>query len=186
MIDTTTPTGRFNFRNISSASELERELIKERTQMGFQALARRGEWPNDDPPLGYDRAQDGRLEIVPEEACLVRFIFERYRELKSMPKVAEELNARKQSLRDSEWTPYAVGKVLKNELYTGEYSLAGVEKFIQEYQIIKPDEFEQTTQVRTRFKRQGSSDRPEMSKERKTRLVQNVVDQYIGYLTKES
>ncbi len=183
MIDTTTPTGRFNFRNISSASELERELIKERTQMGLQALAKQGEWPNDNPPLGYERAQDGRLEIMPREACLVRFIFERYREVKSMPKVAEELNARERNIRDSEWTPYAIGKVLKNELYTGEYSVAGVEKFIEEYQIIKPEEFEQTTEVRTRFQRQESAERPDMPKQRKDRLVQNVVDQYLDYLT---
>ena len=183
MIDTTTPTGRFNFRNISSASELERELIKERTQMGLQALAKQGKWPNDDPPLGYERAQDGKLEIVPEEACLVRFIFGRYIEVKSMPKVAEELHARESDIRDSEWTPYAVGKVLKNKLYTGEYAVAGVEKFIEEYQIIKTEDFEQTTEVRTRFQRQESAERPEMAKKRKNQLVQNVVDQYMSYLT---
>ena len=38
-IDTTTPFGKFNFRNIGSAAEPERDLIKERSRMGMKALA---------------------------------------------------------------------------------------------------------------------------------------------------
>jgi len=36
-IDTTTPAGRFVFRTLASAAELERELIRERSKMGMRA-----------------------------------------------------------------------------------------------------------------------------------------------------
>jgi len=91
-IDTTTPAGRFNFRNIASAAEFERDLIKQRTEMGMKAMALEGKWPNDQPPLGYCKCEDDTIEIVEEEADLVRDIFESYVEAKSMPEVARRLN----------------------------------------------------------------------------------------------
>jgi site-specific DNA recombinase len=67
-IDTTTPVGKFNFRNLASASELERDLIKERARMGMHGLAREHKWPNPHPPLGYDKDADHRLRVNKEEA----------------------------------------------------------------------------------------------------------------------
>lgn len=108
-IDTTTPAGRFNFRSIASAAEFERELIKQRTQMGFRALARELKWPNDRPPLGYVKQEDGRLAIVDEEAAVVRRVFVMYREQQSMPQVAHDLNAAGVTTKDgNEWTRRAV------------------------------------------------------------------------------
>jgi len=181
-IDTTTPTGRFNFRNISSASELERELGRQRTQMGFRALAADGKWPNDKPPLGYKRREDGRLEINPSEAELVREIFNRYIELKSMPDVASELNsAGRETKQGNEWTPHTVGEVLKNELYRGEYSVAGVEKHIGEYRIVSDDLYNRVVEIRHRF-RSGASERTKMPEERKQQRIQNIRSQYEKYL----
>lgn len=41
-IDTTTPTGRFQFQVIAAVAELERELIRERVAAGLAAARRRG------------------------------------------------------------------------------------------------------------------------------------------------
>lgn len=182
-IDTTTPTGRFNFRNISSASEFEREMIKQRSQVGLQELANERKWPNDNPPLGYEIKEDGRLEIVPKEAELIREIFNRYIELKSMPDLADELASRENVPdRDREWTPYAVGKILKSEIYVGEYSVAGVEDYVDDYRILDDDLFEQATAVRTRFQNNGEASRGEMPSDRKHQRVQNITEQYATFL----
>ena len=111
-IDTTTPVGRFNFRNIASAAELERELISERAKMGMMAMAMHHKWPNKLPPLGYDKADDGKLKINEREARLVRRIFEMYLEVKSMPQIAFEFNKEGiKTKRGKEWTTTAVKRI---------------------------------------------------------------------------
>ena len=182
-IDTTTATGRFNFRSISSASELERDLIKQRTQMGLQALAMENKWPNNNPPLGYEKREDGKLDIVPQEADLVRWIFGRYIECRSMPALADELTDRQESAdRDVKWSAYAVGQILKNKLYLGHYSVAGVEEFVEEYQIVDEKLFKDVTNVRTRFQQAQKSDRPEMPIDRKEKNIQSITEQYCDFL----
>ncbi|MFD1635067.1 recombinase family protein [Haloplanus ruber] len=182
-IDTTTPTGRFNFRSISSASELERDLIKQRSQMGLRALALEHKWPNDNPPVGYTKQDDGTLEIVEPEAEFVREIFTRYIEVQSMPNLAEELNAQNRlEYRKSKWTPYAVGEILKNQLYIGEYSVAGIHEYVEEYQILPESLFEKVTAVRTRFQSGKESKRQPMSKDRKNRYIKKITTQYSEYL----
>lgn len=182
-IDTTTPTGRFNFRNIASASELERDWIRQRTQMGLRALAEDRKWPNDTPPLGYRKTENGQLEIHQKEAELVRYIFERYIELRSMPELADELSSRTAIVdRDLEWTPYKVSKILKNDLYVGHYTVAEVDKYVEEYQILDDETFERAKKVRTRFQRDAGATRPEMPSDRKKHRIQNVTEQYSTFL----
>lgn len=185
-IDTTTPTGRFNFRNISSASEFERDLNKQRSKMGMKELALEQKWPNDHPPLGYQKRENGRLKIDAEEADTVRKIFDRYVTLRSMPSVAEELNDRGISTKDgSEWTARAVGDLLRNELYIGHYEVAGVDEHVSEYQLLDEELFEEVTAIRTRFQRDTSASRTEMPDERKKTRVQNVGAQFQDFLEQE-
>ncbi len=70
-LDTTTSVGRFNYRNLASVAELEREMIGERARIGLYALAREHKWPNPHPPLGYDKGDDGMLKVNKKEAKLV-------------------------------------------------------------------------------------------------------------------
>jgi len=49
-IDTTSATGRFNFRNLASAAEFERDMIKQRTRIGLNGMAQERKWPNNTPP----------------------------------------------------------------------------------------------------------------------------------------
>lgn len=186
-IDTTTPTGRFNFRNISSASEFERDLNQQRSQMGMRQLALEAKWPNDHPPLGYNKRTDERLEIDPEEATIVRRMFKRYLDLKSMPELAEQLNTEGIRIKKgNSWSPRAVGDVLRNELYTGQYEVAEITKHVNSYQILSETLFERVTSVRTRFKRKDSStNRKEMPQARRERRVEHVVNQFREFLEGE-
>lgn len=182
-IDTTTSAGRFNFRNIASAAEFERDMIQERTQMGLQALAAERKWPNDSPPLGYQRQSDGTLEVVPREAELVQYIFEKYLDIRSMPEVACRLNEADYSTKKGNgWTTKAVGDVLRNELYRGRYSIATVNEYVEEYRIIPETLFEKVTEVRHRFQQSEGEPRGEMTPTRKREHVESVKKQYEAYL----
>lgn len=186
-IDTTTSAGRFNFRNIASAAEFERDMISERTQMGLKALALEKRWPNDRPPVGYRKNVEGRLDIDSEEAELIREIYSRYLHLKSMPQLAHELNDSNRTTEIiREWTPRAVRDVLTNELYTGLYSVADVSKHVPEYQIVPKKQFEQVTKVRHRFKSTSDSRRSPMPQSRKESLVDSVINEYRSYLEEMS
>jgi site-specific DNA recombinase len=184
-IDTTTSAGRFNFRNLASAAEFERDMIRERTRMGHLARAMEGKWPNNSPPLGYE-IHDGRLVVNGSEAVTVRYIFQQYVELRSMPDVALELNQRGEKTRQGkEWCARAVGDILRNRIYIGEYQISGVSKEMSECQILSRDLFVTVTKTRMRFRTSGQS-RSEMPKARKIRNVTQILDQYRRFLNQDT
>lgn len=180
-IDTTSATGRFNFRNIASAAEFERDMIRQRTQMGLNELASGLKWPNDSPPLGYELDSDRKLSIVQQEAELVTKIFERYIEERSMSEVAQYLNDQKiRTQEGGEWTPRAVGDILRNKIYTGTYEVADVSEYVSEYQIIESKTFEEVKSIRHRFQRGGAS-KSSMSDPRKERAISRMREMYQDY-----
>lgn len=181
-LDTTTPAGQFNFRNIANAAEFEREMISQRTKMGHRARASEGKWPNGTPPLGYEIGTDGRLHTVKEEAELVREIFRKYIEMRSMPAVVRWLDDNKCPDPDpKKWTPDAISVILRNQLYLGRYHIGEIEKVIPEYRIICDEQFSEATKARTRF-RSGGGKRNTMEKERKRARMIRMINQYKAWL----
>lgn len=185
-IDTTSATGRFNFRNLASAAEFERDMIQQRTQMGMNELALDQKWPNDSAPLGYELDSEGRLSIVDDEAKLVVEIFERYIEEQSMPEVAKVLNDRGQRTQvGGEWTPRAVGDILRNNIYKGQYEVAEVSERVPEFQIIDDETFEEVCSIRHRFQDDEAS-KSSMSDPRKEQAIERMREMYRSYRTTSS
>jgi site-specific DNA recombinase len=181
-LDTTTSVGRFNFRNLASMAELEREMIGERARIGLHALAKRHKWPNPHPPLGYDRRNDGMLEVNREEAKLVRRIFRMYLRLKSMPQVAFELNKMgKRTKKGKEWNARAVRIVLSNGVYVGRYKVAGVEAYVAEYRILDDETFKRAGETMRRYV-DGHAKRPQMPDERRRTKIEKVFSEYNQFL----
>lgn len=181
-IDTTSATGRFNFRNLASAAEFERDMIKQRTELGMQTLAEDNQWPSKNPPLGYNMTEDNRLTIDETERELVERIFELYMDTKSMPTVASQLNEDGIETRaGGEWKPRAVGDILRNEIYRGWYELSDIAEHVTEYQIIDDDTFQQVTDIRHRFQ-EDSAERPAMPTSRKDAIVEHMREMYLSYL----
>ena len=177
-IDTTTPVGKFNFRNLASAAELERELIKERSKMGMHALARQHKWPNNYPPLGYDKREDGKLNINEGEAKLVTRIFNKYLDFKSMPEVAFRLNEKGiKTKRKNAWSVPSIKKVLDDEIYIGRYRVAGVDDPVEEYRIIEDELFKKAKELRQKRK-----PKPPMPEDRKEATIDRIFDEYLNYL----
>lgn len=177
-IDTTTSFGRFNFRNIASAAEWERDMIKERSRLGMKALAMQHKWPNRLPPLGYDKGKDGRLKINMKEAKLVRYIFKRYKQLKSMPQLAYELNQQGiKTKRAKKWSAASIKNIIDNEIYIGNYTVSDIKATLKEYQIISTRFFHSIQKIKNR----KQHDR-EMPKERKRAAVDRVLNEYLSFL----
>jgi len=182
-LDTTNPVGRFNFRNLASAAELESDLTSQRVKLGMYGLARERKWPNKRPPLGYEKVDDGTLHIDTAEAKLVHEIFEMYIQERSMPQVAFLLNEQGKSTKQSEaWCRQSVGKVLRNELYIGHYQIAGFEADVEEYRILPDDLFGKATATRHRFKHVQT----QMDKSRKGSKAKRIIDEYRAYQNGDS
>jgi len=182
-LDTTSSVGRFNFRNLASVAELEREMIGERARIGLHALAKRHKWPNPHPPIGYNKKKDGMLEVDRKEARLVRRIFEMYLREKSMPQVAFELNKRMIATKNGkEWNARAVRDILTNELYIGKYNVAGVADQVGAYRIVEDRVFERAKEIVRRFEDGNGAKRPPMPEDRRKAKIGRIFNEYFGFL----
>src|SRR4030088_416163 len=81
--NTTSSMGRPTLTVLLSFAQFEHVVIGERVRDKIAASKRKGLWVGGPVPLGY-RCIDKKLEIVPEDAEVVRTIFTRYLELGSM------------------------------------------------------------------------------------------------------
>ena len=76
-----------------SFAQFEREVTGERIRDKIAASKRKGMWMGGTVPHGY-RVEDRKLLIEPTEADDVRYIFNRYLELKSVPALVDDLARR--------------------------------------------------------------------------------------------
>jgi site-specific DNA recombinase len=81
--NTTSSMGRLTLNVLLSFAQFEREVIGERVRDKIAASKRKGIWVGGPVPLGY-RSVEKKLEVVPEEAALVRRIFGDYLRLGSV------------------------------------------------------------------------------------------------------
>jgi len=155
--NTTNSMGRLTLNVLLSFAQFEREVTGERIRDKIAASKQKGMWMGGPVPLGY-RLEDRKLVLEPSEAETVRMIFERYIELRSMPKLVEDMAAK--GVRTKQRT-YRSGKVvggipfgkgmlgnfLKNPLYTGRVK-HNDQIYDGEHEAIIPVElFEQVQQI---------------------------------------
>ncbi len=91
--NTTTSMGRLTLNVLLSFAQFEREVTGERIRDKIAASKKKGLWMGGTVPLGY-RAAGRTLEIVEAEADLVRDIFQRYLELRSVDLLKADLERR--------------------------------------------------------------------------------------------
>lgn len=105
---------------LSGLAESESISISQNSKWAIQKHFINGTFIISYPPYGYINA-DGKMEVVPEEAEIVRTIFNEYINGKGAFLIAKELNERGiPSKRGTIWHPSTVQGVLKNEKYTGD------------------------------------------------------------------
>ena len=124
------PTYNLMVNILGSFAEFERELIADRTRRGRRhKVEGRQQYLGCKAPYGYryipkDTAanKDGYLEIVPEEAVVVRQMFEWVdKEGLSARRVVKRLTAAGAPTRkgDPQWAKSSVLRILRNETYIG-------------------------------------------------------------------
>jgi site-specific DNA recombinase len=133
--NTTSSMGRLTLNVLLSFAQFEREVIGERVRDKIAASKRKGIWVGGPVPLGY-RSVRKKLEIVPDEADLVRKIFAEYLRVGSIGALAMSLNAeglkpKPRQLANGRLLQapcYRVGPLahlLKNRFYVGEVVYRG-------------------------------------------------------------
>lgn len=87
--NTTTSMGRLTLNVLLSFAQFEREVTAERIRDKIAASKKKGMWMGGVVPLGY-RVENRKLIIEPEEAKTVRWLFERYLDVKSVRALVDE------------------------------------------------------------------------------------------------
>lgn len=112
-VDTSTPTGKMILTVMAAVAQLERDVIKERTQTGRRVKASSGGYAYGAPPYGFVSV-DGELVAVPEEQAVIELIKRHRRSGKSLRSVAKYLNESGHRTKwGKEWAATQVSDVLR-------------------------------------------------------------------------
>ncbi len=123
--DTTTPTGKLMFSMIASIGQFERETIVENVKAGMKQRASQGLF-NGGRMLGYysekvaDERIKSKLVIIPEEADIVRMIFDMYINGFGFKKISNKINDFGfRTINGNLFSIYAVRDIVMNPTYAG-------------------------------------------------------------------
>ena len=121
-INTETLTTEMMVSVYSALAQEESISISQNQRMSYQRRMERGEFITCKPPFGYRMPDRKNLEVIPEEAEIVRWIYEAYLNGKSSDKIARELTERNVPTTDGKpfWRQNAVVYILTNEKYVGD------------------------------------------------------------------
>lgn len=120
-VNTSTANGRFFVRMLTVLSQLEIEIVSERTKFGLNGAIKAGHIPGK-CPLGYYRSPDKTLKIDNTTKDIVLRIFELYLEGKSYQTIANILNQEKVLYPQvKKWIDSSVNRIINNKIYMGDY-----------------------------------------------------------------
>ena len=120
-VNTSTANGRFFVRMLTVLSQLEIEIVSERTKFGLNGAIKAGHIPGK-CPLGYYRDKDKTLKIDNTTKDVVLRIFELYLEGKSYQTIANIFNKEKVLYLDEKhWIDSTINRIINNKIYIGDY-----------------------------------------------------------------
>lgn len=121
--DTSTAAGKLMMNVLSSIGEFERETIVENVKMGMKQRARTGKW-NGGIVLGYKSVpiseSETSLKVIPEEAIIVKKIFELYSSGKGLKAICNKLNHEGyKTKKGNMFSTCGIKDILMNPIYIG-------------------------------------------------------------------
>lgn len=120
-VNTSTANGRFFVRMLTVLSQLEIEVVSERTKFGLSGAIKAGHLPGT-CPIGYYRDKDKRIRVDDSTKDIVKRIFNMYLEGKSYYQIACILDEEKVLYPEKEkWKEAAIRKIINNHIYVGDY-----------------------------------------------------------------
>jgi len=154
-MDFSTPIGKVMLANLAAFGQYYSDNISAEVNKGLKERALQGLW-NGPVPLGYS-PEDGKLVAVPEEAQVIKRIFEMYASgTHTDQSIATWLNQtevrpkhrRRRKDRDYLWTHDSVKGILRNQFYVGYVKYKGELFPGQHPQIITQELFDQVQRAR--------------------------------------
>ena len=118
-VNTSTANGRFFVRMLTVLSQLEIEIVSERTKFGLNGAIKLGHIPGQ-RPFGYKSAEDKRMVIDNSTRPYVEKIFDMYLEGKSFQQIANYFKENK-IFSKKNWKDTTIQKIIDNKIYMGDY-----------------------------------------------------------------
>ncbi|MET2829328.1 recombinase family protein [Mesorhizobium shangrilense] len=167
--NTTSSMGRLTLNVLLAFAQFEREVTAERIRDKIAASRRKGMWMGGRVPLGYE-VRDRKLVVNDRDANMVRYLFRRYLELKSVLALADEFNGQQRDETQTElgsqggarrghWSRGKLYYLLSNKLYIGRVK-HHAEHFDGEHEaIIDAEDFDKVQELLAEQspRRRGSS-----------------------------
>ena len=117
-VNTSTANGRFFVRMLTVLSQLEIEIVSERTKFGLNGAIKCGHLPGPSS-LGYKK--DGNKKTIIDETTkpIVERVFNLYLDGKSYQQIANIFNEEK--VLNKNWVDSHIDKIINNRIYMGDY-----------------------------------------------------------------
>ena len=136
-IDTKTLTTELMVSVSGSLAQQESISISANQKISYQRRMERGEFITCSAPYGYRIIDKKNLEIIPEEAVTVQWIFDAYLNGRSAEWIADQLTRRgiENTNTRKPWTAYGIRYILRNEKYVGD--ALGQKKFTKGFPFFR-------------------------------------------------
>ena len=118
-VNTSTANGRFFVRMLTVLSQLELEIVSERTKFGLNGAIKSGHLPGI-VPLGYKKDSNKKTIIDETTRDVVIRVFSMYLEGKSYQQISNTLNEER-VLYPKHWRDTTIMKIIDNKVYMGDY-----------------------------------------------------------------
>ncbi|MGV2939306.1 recombinase family protein [Mesobacillus sp. LC4] len=126
--DTSTPIGKLVVQLMASIAEMERNTLSENVKLGMTQRAKEGNW-NGGVVFGYDSVEK-ELVINPDEAKIVKHIFQLYADGKGLKAITNHLNkAGYRTKRNRHFSINGIATILDNHIYIGKIRWLQVENW---------------------------------------------------------
>lgn len=121
-INTLNMTSEFMIALYGSFAQAESESISKNVTWGVEKSFREGKVRYNYHNLyGYMKGEDGKPEIVPEQAKIIKHIYDLYLDGLSMKRIANQLNEMLiPTKQNGKWTEGSIFSILRNEKYVGD------------------------------------------------------------------
>lgn len=118
-VNTSTSNGRFFVRMLTVLSQLEIEIVSERTKFGLNGAIKSGHIPGQ-RPFGYTKSEDKKMIVDNATRPYAEKIFDMYLEGKSFQQIANYFKENN-IYPKKKWHDTTIQKIIDNKIYMGDY-----------------------------------------------------------------
>ena len=131
-VNTSTANGRFFVRMLTVLSQLEIEIVSERTKFGLNGAIKSGHLPGQ-VALGFKKDGNRKTIIDPATAPIVKRVFDLYLQGKTFLQISNIFNEEK--VFNKNWKDTHIERIINNRLYMGDYEMY---KRLKEWKNVEP------------------------------------------------